>query len=485
MSDTMSDTLTDSFSILELPPTASEAEIKKAYRKLSLKLHPDKVGKDVEPSVAATRFHRLNLAYETLMDPVARAKASQKCNEDAQRKARQEKYQGKRKAMADELERQENEARRQKAQQREAERKREEELNRLMEEGRRLREQRQRQRQNEADAEARVTQVQPTSQRTGEATAAASAPHHASAASARVAPLASTAFSSLFPTESDDQPSLGPLDLTVRLRFPTTHYDYLIGHTSLPPPASTSADPPRPPADPLATPLAIALSSAFGPLQSLHLQLPDANPTGGGDAKKRKKSRSEMAAFATFEQLLDAWHAVDVGAKLECPGDVLADVWIGWVDRKNKKRRKRADHGDGQDEGVDEAKVDGGGDGEVEDAEPKRVKWYKAKGIGSAVVAKQRRTQGQPHAQSQVDVDVDGGIPSQPPTTAPRFGFSFKPPIPSSSSSAARGRSYGVDLEYESATLQRLRDAERKRVELDILRAEQAQEHAQAQGEGV
>ncbi|CDS00195.1 hypothetical protein, partial [Sporisorium scitamineum] len=109
MSSSLSE-MDDSFRILSLAPTATEAEIKKAYRKLSLRYHPDKAGKDVDPVQAAARFHEINLAYETLMDPAARARAVQRNAEDAAKRERQEQYQGRRRQMADELERSEKEA---------------------------------------------------------------------------------------------------------------------------------------------------------------------------------------------------------------------------------------------------------------------------------------------------------------------------------------------------------------------------------------
>jgi DnaJ-class molecular chaperone len=52
----------DYYKILEVPKTANAAEIKRAYRKLSLKYHPDK-----NPSEdAAAKFAALSTAYETL-----------------------------------------------------------------------------------------------------------------------------------------------------------------------------------------------------------------------------------------------------------------------------------------------------------------------------------------------------------------------------------------------------------------------------------
>ena len=49
------------YEVLGVPKTASSAEIKKAFRKLALKHHPDKGG---DPEI----FKEMTVAYETLMD---------------------------------------------------------------------------------------------------------------------------------------------------------------------------------------------------------------------------------------------------------------------------------------------------------------------------------------------------------------------------------------------------------------------------------
>jgi curved DNA-binding protein CbpA len=56
----------DYYEILELPKNASEGDIKKAYRRLALKWHPDKNpdnGKEAEK-----RFKEISEAYEVLSD---------------------------------------------------------------------------------------------------------------------------------------------------------------------------------------------------------------------------------------------------------------------------------------------------------------------------------------------------------------------------------------------------------------------------------
>jgi len=53
------------YNILEIPETASKDEIKKAYRKLSLKWHPDKNPGNGD---AISKFQKISEAYETLSD---------------------------------------------------------------------------------------------------------------------------------------------------------------------------------------------------------------------------------------------------------------------------------------------------------------------------------------------------------------------------------------------------------------------------------
>jgi DnaJ family protein A protein 2 len=55
--------MTDYYNILGVSKNASDDEIKRAYKKLALKTHPDKNGGD------DTEFKKINLAYETLSDP--------------------------------------------------------------------------------------------------------------------------------------------------------------------------------------------------------------------------------------------------------------------------------------------------------------------------------------------------------------------------------------------------------------------------------
>src|ERR1700709_1783228 len=65
---------TDYYKTLGISKTASEEDIKKAYRKLARKLHPDLNPNDKE---ANKKFQQINEANEVLSDPAKRKKYDQ------------------------------------------------------------------------------------------------------------------------------------------------------------------------------------------------------------------------------------------------------------------------------------------------------------------------------------------------------------------------------------------------------------------------
>ncbi len=63
----------DYYDILSVPRHANEQQIKRAYRKLALQYHPDKVtGTEQEKEASAKQFAEISHAYETLSDPEKR-----------------------------------------------------------------------------------------------------------------------------------------------------------------------------------------------------------------------------------------------------------------------------------------------------------------------------------------------------------------------------------------------------------------------------
>lgn len=59
----------DPYGILEIQPGASDRDVKRAYRKLSLLFHPDK---NPDPAAAKYFAESITKAYKALSDPVAR-----------------------------------------------------------------------------------------------------------------------------------------------------------------------------------------------------------------------------------------------------------------------------------------------------------------------------------------------------------------------------------------------------------------------------
>jgi molecular chaperone DnaJ len=62
----------DYYAVLGVKRGAEEAEIKKAYRRLAMQYHPDRVGPD-EKAAAEEKFKEITEAYEVLCDPEKRA----------------------------------------------------------------------------------------------------------------------------------------------------------------------------------------------------------------------------------------------------------------------------------------------------------------------------------------------------------------------------------------------------------------------------
>src|SRR5207249_8418266 len=60
----------DYYALLGVPREASEADIKKAYRRLAMEYHPDRNGGD---KAAEEKFKQITEAYEVLRDPDKRA----------------------------------------------------------------------------------------------------------------------------------------------------------------------------------------------------------------------------------------------------------------------------------------------------------------------------------------------------------------------------------------------------------------------------
>src|SRR5215472_981615 len=84
---------------------STEKEISRAYRRAALKHHPDQNPNDPN---AVSRFHSLQIAYDVLSDPAARAAYDEARRAREARKRHHEMLEGKRRVMKEDLERRES-----------------------------------------------------------------------------------------------------------------------------------------------------------------------------------------------------------------------------------------------------------------------------------------------------------------------------------------------------------------------------------------
>ena len=95
------------YALLEVPPDATDQDVKTAYRKKALKVHPDKNPDNPE---AAKLFHQLSEAFKVLSDPTAKGAYDKGLKAKQERELRDRKLDAKQKKLKDELEARERQA---------------------------------------------------------------------------------------------------------------------------------------------------------------------------------------------------------------------------------------------------------------------------------------------------------------------------------------------------------------------------------------
>jgi len=121
----------DYYTILEISPNSDPTTIKKAYKDLSRRVHPDKNKNDPN---AAKKFQTVRKAFEVLSDPKAKEAFDNLIRARIARKKRDSEMDVKRKRMKDDLEERERNYKRQKDDEEEAKRKLKQEIERLKKE---------------------------------------------------------------------------------------------------------------------------------------------------------------------------------------------------------------------------------------------------------------------------------------------------------------------------------------------------------------
>ncbi|KAG2198013.1 hypothetical protein INT47_004980 [Mucor saturninus] len=121
----------DYYELLGIEITANTKDIKNAYRKRALKVHPDK---NPSPN-AAILFHDLTQAQDLLLDPAKRSEYDQVHRSRQERKKKRDEMDSKRRNAQAELEQREKDAKKSKVDQNQAKAQYEAEIARMREEG--------------------------------------------------------------------------------------------------------------------------------------------------------------------------------------------------------------------------------------------------------------------------------------------------------------------------------------------------------------
>ncbi|THH26534.1 hypothetical protein EUX98_g7652 [Antrodiella citrinella] len=127
------------YELLDVTMASTEQEIKTAYRQRSLKVHPDRNRGNPD---AARKFHELNQAYELLLDPLRRIALDAKVRLKEATKARFAKFDNKRKDLINDLDERERAFKKAKLDQEGKQKEVWRENEKIMEEGRLMRERR-------------------------------------------------------------------------------------------------------------------------------------------------------------------------------------------------------------------------------------------------------------------------------------------------------------------------------------------------------
>ena len=156
LEDLAKSTTEDFYELLGVAFDAPEATIKKAYRKASIRYHPDK---NPDNKDAADRFIYLGWARDILIDEKLKGEYDRARTRRREKALQDELLDGRRRKMKDDLERREREVpnlKRKRAEQMNEAERREQEIQRLAEDGKRrrkeLQERRERERKEEAEA---------------------------------------------------------------------------------------------------------------------------------------------------------------------------------------------------------------------------------------------------------------------------------------------------------------------------------------------